>query len=865
MKLLITLAILFFSLKGSCQSKQRDIDCRRMLSEAQRYSDSGYYEASIKKLSAVAIHCPELTDSVNQRLVNIYTDINNAKKNEQQQRVLAMKQTEIAVRQNSIAQSRYYSIVAQRLQENDPELAELISVEAYKIYPTDEAYAMLLNISKLRPQLQAMLHKHNEGYKNATTVTGVAFNDSDDVLISTGKDGFIKFWDIKEGKESRRSVAVFPNGMNGIDGMSFCNHRQLVAVYGMDSAYQRSVRIIDYKTGRFWSKNFTPPDFPEFNASSSVLLSKNGKKLFVGSTAGKIYIWNISVEEPVCEDSIEVIPKEERQNLFSKGLASMCLSEDNRILFSGDGLGFVKCWEIASGKEIITAPKKHGAWMEAGEVIHADVCGLALDRKETIIASGGSDGKIKIWDIHTGMLKDSLFIPELKNFGINNVQNIIFPADSDSLLSAIYSNGRFIVWDWKHGIPVFSNFLIDWHTSGRFRSTIAYNKNLQVLAASRDDGQISIWKIANGQQTGNPLTGHIGEINRIDFLDQGSHLISAGADGTIRFWDLQKQKQLTDKVIIGQNPTLIARDAFSTTYVYDPVNDMAIDKKAGLLYIAPNLFEGLVVFDLKRQRISDSVFLKTSISQILFNEKKRIFAITVNEGEEVRLYHAGITGRYKKMALEDEGIKKVLFKPNSDYLYLLSQEGILYAYNTGNNKVQRLAGDSSFHITNFFFNKSGSLMAAVIEEDFDIYLYNNNFRRLSVSLTGHEDEVSSIDFHPFKNILVSSGTDGTIRLWSLDTYLELGKPFTGHETSQRPGLYSHDTSGQLKATNYLNATSISSLIFSDDGKFLISGGSDGTIRYWTIDPAELIRGSLKRSGRKLEAVERNKYFGQKIR
>lgn len=154
-------------------------------------------------------------------------------------------------------------------------------------------------------------------------------------------------------------------------------------------------------------------------------------------------------------------------------------------------------------------------------------------------------------------------------------------------------------------------------------------------------------------------------------------------------------------------------------------------------------------------------------------------------------------------------------------------------------------------------------MAAVIEEDDDIYLYDNNFNRLSGSLTGNEDEVNSIDFHPYKNILVSAGSDGTIRLWSLDNYLELGKPFTGHKTSETPTLYSHNSEGQMEGINYVNATSISSLKFSDDGKFLISGGSDGTIRFWTIDPSELIRNCIKRAGRSLSDTEKIKYFKQK--
>ncbi len=132
-----------------------------------------------------------------------------------------------------------------------------------------------------------------------------------------------------------------------------------------------------------------------------------------------------------------------------------------------------------------------------------------------------------------------------------------------------------------------------------------------------------------------------------------------------------------------------------------------------------------------------------------------------------------------------------------------------------------------------------------------------------MQLSGHEGKVNAIDFHPTKNILASSGEDGTIRLWSLESYLPLGLPFKGHEEQIKPTHYTHNASGQLLPGGFSNDTAITSLRFSNDGKFMVSGANDGTIRYWVVDPAQLIKKAKLQAGRSLSINEKYKYLGKR--
>ena len=78
------------------------------------------------------------------------------------------------------------------------------------------------------------------------------------------------------------------------------------------------------------------------------------------------------------------------------------------------------------------------------------------------------------------------------------------------------------------------------------------------------------------------------------------------------------------------------------------------------------------------------------------------------------------------------------------------------------------------------------------------------------TFTGHSDYVYSVAIAPDGKTLVSGSSDGTIKIWSLETNREL-TTLTGHSGSVR------------------------SVEIAPDGKTLVSGSSDKTIKIWSLE------------------------------
>jgi WD40 repeat protein len=116
-------------------------------------------------------------------------------------------------------------------------------------------------------------------------------------------------------------------------------------------------------------------------------------------------------------------------------------------------------------------------------------------------------------------------------------------------------------------------------------------------------------------------------------------------------------------------------------------------------------------------------------------------------------------------------------------------------------------------------SEDGRLLACACQDSL-IWLWNVETGR-PIRLEGHEQSVQQVTFPPNGNYLASASYDYTVRVWDLSDY-SCRTIFRGHTW----GVWS-----VAFAPNYSSATTINS---NDEDNFLISAGSDQTIRLWRL-------------------------------
>jgi hypothetical protein len=140
------------------------------------------------------------------------------------------------------------------------------------------------------------------------------------------------------------------------------------------------------------------------------------------------------------------------------------------------------------------------------------------------LASGSQDNTIKLWDITSWQLHQTLMESA-------TALSLAFSPDGRTL--ALGSQDSTIkLWDVASG----QLLAVRPEHSGAVAS-IAFSSDGRTLASGSADGTIKLWDVTNRvvQRT---LSGHQGGVNSIALSPDGQTLASGGRDGTAKLWDL---------------------------------------------------------------------------------------------------------------------------------------------------------------------------------------------------------------------------------------------------------------------------------------------------------------------------------------
>ncbi|KAE9375280.1 WD40 repeat-like protein [Stipitochalara longipes BDJ] len=170
----------------------------------------------------------------------------------------------------------------------------------------------------------------------------------------------------------------------------------------------------------------------------------------------------------------------------------------------------------------------------------------ALAVQGDMLASGGTDGLIEIWDLATGEHQQTL------QGHTSTVRALVILSGSKRIISASRDT-KIRVWDVVDGT---CTHVLAAHT-GTVRN-LALSNSENLLVSGSQDGTACVWRITDDEvQLLHILRGHEGVIFSVAFArDEDSKVVTVGLDTSVRVWNPKDGKCLA---ILRGHSTVVTR------------------------------------------------------------------------------------------------------------------------------------------------------------------------------------------------------------------------------------------------------------------------------------------------------------------
>ena len=342
-----------------------------------------------------------------------------------------------------------------------------------------------------------------QGHSGA--VMSVALTTDGRMLVSGGLDGTLRLWAVDG---SRLLVTVHGFG-DGIWGVAFSTAENRLATSSLDG----TVRLWDAEQGHLQAT------LRGHNGGVyGVALSQDGQMVASGGNDGTVRLWSLAglrTGPPVSTLGVTSASSGRLQATLeghAGAVIDVALSADGRMLASGGNDGIVRLWDTLT-EHLLATLHTTGA-----------VYSLALSTDDPFLATGGVDGVVRLWDVHGGRLVASLE-------GHNGaVYGVALSADARIIASCGF-DGTVRIWDAASRRPL---NILEGHTGAVY--SVAISADGQTVASCGFDGTGRLWDGSGGRPLAT-LEGHTGAVRGMAFGARGRMLASVSLDGTVKLWD----------------------------------------------------------------------------------------------------------------------------------------------------------------------------------------------------------------------------------------------------------------------------------------------------------------------------------------
>ncbi|MBI5824423.1 MAG: protein kinase [Chloroflexi bacterium] len=530
-------------------------------------------------------------------------------------------------------------------------------------------------------------------------------------------------------------------------------------------------------------------------------ISKDGEWVATGDESGTVAVWNI------------LDGKQLYQYKHGAKILSLDLSPDKSKLVYSDSNKNIHLWNFQQNQAPYSFEKRLTA--SANKV-------LFIDEGDTV-ASGGDNFQIILWDVDSGKLKEQ--------FAAAQKINDMAISSNGRYLALALNEARIQVWDLftKSAVNITDLQIIKAFTF------ITFLPNDTTLLTGSADGYIRIWNAASGfkiwetasaYQSDNP--GTFNPVKTVAISSTGSTFVAGFENGWVETWDFTSQTRTT------------AKDLRS-----DPINRLTISPDDKLL-----AFQGGQSFVevLALEEISNGVRVNGTLPR--GNPISPDSRMIVIQTDTLKLYSLSAQQLQPQFTLHDSSINRSINFSPDNLMLTASANGALRYWSIASGLELKSSSPQREGNCFVIYRRDNSLIAAGAENG---AIYTNDNLQYFCQITRNPRAISE-DFLPDGSIIAMSLQNQGIEIWdnrkgsqkvekTLQTpgdVLDVAISRDGRllATASNGGvieIYNLETMDLIK-TIPLQTGPVQQVLFSNNGKYLISGLSDGTLRFFGIYP-----------------------------
>jgi len=661
-------------------------------------------------------------------------------------------------------------------------------------------------------------------------ILSIALSPDGSLLASASSDRQIRIWDVVEAKVKNEWVP--PQKL--LAALAFSPDRVLAGAMS-----DGSIRLWHAASGEELAvlKGHIGP-------CHCLAFLDGGKKLVSGGGARSVKLWDATSKKEIetlqqderqagmpvpialavaSDGSLVALATEDKHVILRDGrtgevkatlkghddaVTCVAFSPDDKTLATGSVDKIIKLWDVATARERATL-QGHSNWVYA----------LAFSHDGKTLASGSNDKTVRLWDAGTG--KEMGMIEAHRGA----VRAVAF--SHDDKIIATGGSDRFVkIWDLSTREL---KFAIKGH-EGPVRA-LALSGDGKALASGSEDGFVKFWNPATGKELAGAKKEHNEDVTVIAFTSDRL-LLSGASDGTIRQWDAATGQMIGALPGHSGGVSGIAVAAGGREFISTGV-DRVVKRFRRESFGPIRLFVGHTGVV---QSATFSPDGKRIVSCGSWPQGDRTIRIwNASQGTEIlNIEHPGQAAAAQ-------------FSPDGKFIASASDDSRAYLWNAATGKQVRAFVGHAAGLEHVAFNADGSRLLTCGGYDQSVRVWDTASGQELRKFTGHTDSARRALFHPDGKHVLSAGRDGLVRMWELDTSRELKQfkapgRWADYLAVSKDGkfvatggpnlsVYSVD-SGKVVSECAGDRFSVTNIVFSDDGKRILSGSYDGVARLW---------------------------------